>query len=63
MPIYEYRCQSCGMRFEKLRSMNDSDSEIKCPACGVDNPQRILSSFARGSSGGSSGVSCAPGSS
>lgn len=50
MPIYEYRCQKCGERFELRRSMADSDSEIKCPKCQAEQPKRLLSLFARGES-------------
>jgi putative FmdB family regulatory protein len=33
MPIYEYRCESCGRRFEKLQRLNDPLC-TKCPHCG-----------------------------
>ena len=33
MPIYEYRCPSCGARFEVLRRMSDPPLET-CEACG-----------------------------
>jgi len=56
MPIYEYECRDCGEKFEMFRSINSSDSEIKCPKCGVENAQRVFSLFARGSS--SSGGGC-----
>jgi putative FmdB family regulatory protein len=56
MPIYEYECPSCGERFELRRGMADSDSELKCPRCGVENPRRVISTFATTSHGGS----CAP---
>lgn len=59
MPIYEYECQSCGEKFELRRGINDNDSEIKCPKCGVKKPRRIFSMF----STGSSGSACPPGSS
>lgn len=59
MPIYEYECQSCDEKFELRRSINDSDTELKCPKCGERNPRRIFSMFSTGSSG-SSGGSCAP---
>ena len=56
MPIYEYECTSCSERFELRRSIADSDSEVKCPNCGDEHPQRVFSVFAMGSSGSS----CAP---
>jgi putative FmdB family regulatory protein len=32
MPIYEYECEQCGVRFEKLQRMTDS-SLTECPEC------------------------------
>ena len=56
MPVYEYECTKCGERFELVRRISDSDSEIKCPKCGKESPKRVLSLFGTSSSG-----SCAPG--
>jgi putative FmdB family regulatory protein len=33
MPIYEYKCQSCGERCEKLQKYSDPPCK-KCPHCG-----------------------------
>jgi len=52
MPIYEYKCKSCGEKFEMFRSIAASDSEIKCPRCGAQSPQRVFSTFAKGPSNG-----------
>ena len=56
MPIYEYECKACGEKFEMRRSLGDSDKEVRCPRCGAEHPQRVLSLFATGSSSGA----CAP---
>ena len=32
MPLYEYRCKSCGHRFEKIQSFSAPD-EKECPLC------------------------------
>ena len=46
MPIYEYRCQECGEKFEKIvRSMNNPEPEIKCPKCGGRKVEKFLSAF------------------
>ena len=56
MPIYEYRCRSCGETFEAFRAISDEDAEVKCPKCGGTNPQRVISSFfGKGGCGGASG--------
>ncbi len=32
MPLYEYRCKSCGHQFEKIQSFSAPD-EKECPVC------------------------------
>jgi len=51
MPIYEYKCPSCGEKFEARRKITDSDSELKCTRCGKRQPRRIFSTFGTASSG------------
>lgn len=63
MPLYEYHCQECGERFEKLLRMSDDPKAVRCPACTSAIVERLLSSFATGGnkqSGGGSGPSCGP---
>jgi putative FmdB family regulatory protein len=43
MPIYAYRCKTCGKKFESFRGIYDSDAGVKCPKCGAKKPQRVLS--------------------
>ena len=33
MPLYEYQCQKCGHRFEKIQKFSDKLIK-KCPECG-----------------------------
>ncbi len=56
MPIYEYECLKCGQRFELRRHIADSDSNIRCPRCGTEKPQRVISAFMTGHGKGG----CAP---
>ncbi|MBQ8110898.1 MAG: zinc ribbon domain-containing protein [Clostridia bacterium] len=35
MPVYDYKCISCGHRFDLLRSVSSRD-DVKCPSCGGD---------------------------
>ncbi len=42
MPIYEYRCQSCGHQQEHLQKVNDALIE-KCPQCGSSHYVKLLS--------------------
>lgn len=53
MPLYDYVCYVCGNSFEKLRRMSDDDSEIRCPECGSERIERLLSTFSTGGCGGS----------
>lgn len=56
MPLYEYRCEKCGERFEKLRRMQDADRGVECPRCASDEVKRLLSSFATAQCGAGSGT-------
>jgi putative FmdB family regulatory protein len=57
MPIYEYRCESCGRVFARLQAMNATDQAQTCPDCNSDDVQRILSTFAAASTSSNS-VGC-----
>ena len=52
MPIFEYLCDDCGTKFEKL-VRNGASKEAPCPSCGQSRVTTQLSTFAahaRGSS-------------
>lgn len=40
MPIYEYECNACRQRFEKLQSFSDEPIRV-CPHCGGET-RRVL---------------------
>jgi putative FmdB family regulatory protein len=42
MPIYEYRCVSCGHQLEKIQRMSDAPL-TDCPDCGSDQLRRLVS--------------------
>lgn len=42
MPTYEYQCDACGHRFERVQSIKAAP-ERKCPACGKREAKRLLS--------------------
>lgn len=54
MPIYEYRCQTCGGRFEMRLSFSQADQLPECPYCHSQDTRKQVSMFASSSSGGSS---------
>jgi len=41
MPTYEYVCDKCGNRFEKLQTMTDKPLR-RCPSCGA-KVRRVIS--------------------
>jgi putative FmdB family regulatory protein len=42
MPIYEYRCQSCGLELEKLQKISDPVL-VECPECGKESLVKLVS--------------------
>lgn len=42
MPIYEYRCSSCGSENEHLQKLSDAPIAV-CPACGSDSYIKLIS--------------------
>lgn len=42
MPLYEYECQECSHRFEKL--VFHEDDQVACPRC-AGRVQKLLSAF------------------
>ncbi|MBI5083950.1 MAG: zinc ribbon domain-containing protein [Acidobacteria bacterium] len=46
MPIYEYACQECGTKFEKLIRRQADLDDLTCPSCGESRLARQLSTFA-----------------
>ena len=50
MPIYEYICDACNERFEKI--VINTQQEISCPKCSSKKASIQLSVFATAGSGG-----------
>ncbi|MBM4433133.1 MAG: zinc ribbon domain-containing protein [Chloroflexi bacterium] len=55
MPIYEYVCTKCNLKFEELRPLCASADGASCPQC-HNNAKRVLSTF-RSVSKSESGIS------
>lgn len=45
MPIYEYECDSCGHKLEKLQKISDAPL-TDCPACGQPDLRKLVSAAA-----------------
>ncbi len=55
MPIYEYRCEDCGTKFEKLVRRQAEAGEVECPSCGQRRLKQELSVFAAHAASGGKG--------
>jgi len=45
MPIYEYVCSDCGLKFELLRPFSQAKERASCPRC-HNRAERIISACA-----------------
>ncbi len=45
MPIYEYECQACEARLEKIQKMSD-EPLVSCPECGKPELKKVISAAA-----------------
>ncbi|OGW37956.1 MAG: hypothetical protein A2Y97_05455 [Nitrospirae bacterium RBG_13_39_12] len=53
MPIYEFRCLSCGHVFELLKLKKETEKvKMECPKCKSQEVERILSTVSVVTSGG-----------
>ena len=41
MPIYTYRCENCGVQFERQQSFNDETLK-RCPECNKNKLRRVI---------------------
>jgi putative FmdB family regulatory protein len=60
MPIYEYVCQECGEKFEKLVRSSSGTVELVCPRCGSTHAEKTLSLFGLSGLGGASSGAATP---
>lgn len=53
MPLYEYKCTKCNLRFEELKNSKENSDIMPCRKCG-ETSEKQMSSFAPVMAGGSS---------
>jgi len=41
MPVYAYRCESCGIHFERHQSFSDSPLK-RCPECNKNSLRKVI---------------------
>lgn len=46
MPLYEYRCNTCGQVFEKMLRWSEADRSPICPHCESQDTNKKISTFA-----------------
>jgi putative FmdB family regulatory protein len=51
MPIYEFVCPKCKNRFEELVIRRSDYTDVKCPECGYEETERVVSTFSGGAKG------------
>lgn len=54
MPLFEYRCENCGLTNTLLVYSWSRDTERVCPGCSSPNLTRLVSRFVQGRSWGES---------
>ncbi len=46
MPIYDYKCESCGKEFSRTETMVEHTVKpVSCPKCDSDKVERVFSEF------------------
>lgn len=45
MPMYDYKCEACGLEFEKNRKVEDRENAT-CPACGAQATKTVTKKIA-----------------
>lgn len=46
MPLFEYRCNECGRRFDLLVGVVAEKVELRCPRCGSRRATKLMSRIA-----------------
>lgn len=46
MPIYEYKCNSCGKKFEFFHKSIKSEKNVNCTECNSSEIKKVFSKFA-----------------
>ena len=65
MPVFEYKCNDCGRKFDVLHKSSTNLEEVVCPDCQSKNNQKLLSTFSASVNSGSNystNSSCSDGS-
>ncbi|HSR18476.1 MAG TPA: zinc ribbon domain-containing protein [Ignavibacteriaceae bacterium] len=62
MPLFEYRCAKCSIKFEVLHKSSIKLEEVICPGCHSTDVKKLISNFSSAVyNSSSSGESCSNG--
>ena len=61
MPIFEYKCDACGTKFEKLLRRAEDRSQLSCPDCASEALSQQYSTFAARAEGAAPDMPSCPG--
>ncbi len=45
MPHYEYFCEACQKSFDLTITLKEHEEKIKCPKCGSEKVEQLVSAF------------------
>ncbi len=48
MPVYEYKCGTCGETFDVVASFAEREARAVCPACGGRDVEQCFGTFTSG---------------
>lgn len=61
MPMYEYKCDSCGYAFERYSAGKSAEVDTGvCPKCGKGRVKKVFSTFASACCTGGGAASASP---
>lgn len=54
MPVFEYKCNDCGSKYDFFHKSSVNKDEATCPKCGSTKNKKLFSAFATSNSSDSS---------
>ncbi len=48
MPVFEFRCRACGVKFATLVGMTADGNSVACTKCGATEADKLVSRFMKG---------------
>ena len=50
MPVFEYKCNDCGSKYDMFHKSSLKQEEVSCPRCGSAKNKKLFSAFATANS-------------